>query len=147
MYQSQFSATQRGLLSALWISVLIQTVFRDIHQLVKPGFLDEIADGVFQGTVVTDWHFLFGAVILQLPIWMIVLSHALSDRSLVVTHRIAVPLMSVMPFLAWPSDPDDWFHTLMQFIALGAMLYVARPNARPVDENVDKCHLAVTESP
>ncbi len=130
MHPSHSSAMHRGLLSALWVSVLIQTVFRDIHQLVKPGFIDEIADGVFQGTVVTDWHFLFGAVILQLPIWMIVLSHALSDRALVLAHRVAVPPMAIMPFLAWPSDPDDWFHIAMQFLALGVMLAVARPAAR-----------------
>ncbi len=120
----------RGLLSALWITVLMQIVFRDIHQFISPGFIDEISRGVYQGSAITQWHFLFGGVILQLPIWMIALCHALPDRTLVLLHRALAPVVLAMSFLAWPTDPDDWFHIAMQGVALAAMVALSFPGRR-----------------
>lgn len=35
----------RALIASLWSVVLFNIIFRDIHQLLAPGFIDEFAPG------------------------------------------------------------------------------------------------------
>jgi len=44
----------RAKLSALWIYVFLNMIFRDLHELGRPGFLKEMMTGVVGGIRVTD---------------------------------------------------------------------------------------------
>lgn len=122
---------RRSLLASVWIVVLMNTIFRDIHQFLSPGFIDEIRTGTFNGQPLRDEVFLFGAIMLQLPFAMVVLSHLLNDQWLRVMTHVAVVLFIPALFLAWPSDMDDWFHIVVQTgLLLWMGFLVGRPSGR-----------------
>ncbi len=41
-------------LSSLWVFVFLNMIFRDLHELGRPGFLEEVMSGVVGGVQVTD---------------------------------------------------------------------------------------------
>ena len=123
------AAAPRAVLSALWIVVLMQILFRDIHEFLSPGFIDEVRSGALNGTPLTPAVFLLGGSLLQVPIWMIALCYVLPDASLRRVNLIAAPLVMGLAFLAWPGDPDDWLHIGAEIAALigVAGLCIRRP--------------------
>lgn len=67
-------------LSTLWIFVLFNVLFRDIHEFVKPGYLEQVMAGTTNGPQVTDQLLLLAGVILEIPILMVILSRVLKYR-------------------------------------------------------------------
>lgn len=123
-------AAPRTLISTLWLVVFLQIIFKDIHALVAPGFLDEISTGMYNGTPLTEELFLLGALIVQLPIWAIALTQALTSRAVGWLNLIAATYAAGIAFLAWPADLDDWFHLAAQYVALAWIATLAWPLAR-----------------
>ena len=50
----------KAVLSTLWMFVLLNIIFRDIHDLFRPGFLEEMMTGSVNGTEVTEEALLLG---------------------------------------------------------------------------------------
>lgn len=69
------------LLSTLWIFVVINMIFRDIHQLAKIGFLEEIMTGLVNGIKITDELMLIGGLLAEISIMMVLLSRILDDNA------------------------------------------------------------------
>lgn len=67
-------------LSTLWIFVLFNIVFRDIHELFRPGFLEEIMTGTVNGVQLTEERLLVAGIMMEIPIVMVVLSRVLKYR-------------------------------------------------------------------
>ena len=67
-------------LSTLWIFVLFNIVFLDIHAFLKPGFIEEIMTGIVNGTQMTEGLLLLGAIMMEIPIAMVLLSRILKYR-------------------------------------------------------------------
>ena len=67
-------------LSTLWIFVLFNLIFRDIHEFFRAGLLEEIITGVVNGTQVTEFVMLIGAIIVERTIVMVLLSRILDYR-------------------------------------------------------------------
>ncbi len=135
---------RRGVLSALWVVVLMNTIFRDIHQFISPGFIDEIRTGMFNGQPLRDEVFLFGAVMLQVPFGMIVLSHLLTEKWLRWLTRGAVLFFIPALFMAWPSDMDDWFHVTIQ---VGLLLWMGGIAGRPLGSVASRPAVAASGAP
>ncbi|MGB5370832.1 MAG: DUF6326 family protein [Flavobacteriaceae bacterium] len=106
------------LLSTLWVFILLNMVFRDLHQFGKKGFMEEIMTGVVNGVKITDELMLFGGFLAEIPILMVLLSRLLDDK----TNKWANIIASIVTLLilvsALPSaDMDDVFFMIVEFIA------------------------------
>ena len=67
-------------LSTLWIFILFNITFLDIHGLLKPGFLEEVMTGFVDGVQMTQELLLLGAIMMEIPIAMVLLSRVLKYR-------------------------------------------------------------------
>ena len=53
------------LLSTLWIFVILNIFARDIHELGRPGMLEQVMSGVVDGVVVTEGLMLLGGIMFE----------------------------------------------------------------------------------
>jgi hypothetical protein len=63
--------------STLWMFYLFNVIFRDIHEFVEPGFIEQIMTGTFNGMQITEELLLFGGFVAAVPISMVLLSRLL----------------------------------------------------------------------
>jgi len=109
----------RTLLSNLWILVLFNIVFRDLHQLGSPGFLEQMMSGVVNGVEITEQLMLIGGFLAEVPILMVLLSRILADRANKWANIIAgVIQLGVFATSAPYADMDDVFHMFFQVAAI-----------------------------
>ncbi len=76
-------------LSLLWIIVMLNMAFADILSLYVPGIHEELAS--FAGDIPITYLMLFGAVKIQIPIFMIFLSRVLKHKA----NRLANIIASI----------------------------------------------------
>ncbi len=118
-----------GLMSALWAYVMLNTLFRDIHELFRPGFITELTDG---DLATSDTALVVAAIALQFPLAMIVLNHVLADRVARPANIALAVLTAVSLAGTWPKDADDVAFAGFQLIGLAAIIVLAwspRPEA------------------
>lgn len=77
--KSSVPEDRRGVLSTLWIFVLLNMIFADIVGFMNPGALEEIIAGAV-GFEITQEILLVFSVLLEIPIAMIFLSRILKYR-------------------------------------------------------------------
>ena len=107
------------LLSSLWIFILLNIVFRDLHQLGKAGFIEEIMSGEVNGIKLTDELALIGGVLAEIPILMVLLSRILNDKANKWANIIAGIITLAVFATAVPSaDMDDVFHMVIEVAAI-----------------------------
>ena len=70
----------KALLSTLWIFVLFNMIFRDLHEFGRPGFIEEIMTGIVNGVQITEELMLLGGIMAEVPISMVLLSRVLNYR-------------------------------------------------------------------
>ena len=116
----------RSLLSTLWIFILFNMIFRDLHQFGKEGFIEEIMSGVVNGVKITDELMLFGGFLAEIPILMVLLSKILPNRANKWTNIIASVITVPVLLSAAPSaDMDDIFFMTIEVIAFLSIIYIA----------------------
>lgn len=115
----------RSLLSTLWIFVLLNIAFRDIHELFRAGQLEEMIAGNVNGTQITEELMLLGGIMIEIPIAMVLLSKLLPYRSNRWANLIASLLMVVIAFGNPPRDLDDFWFLAMEVIALLLIIWYA----------------------
>ena len=107
------------LLSTLWIFILLNIVFRDIHQLGSAGFLEELMKGMVNGIKLTDELALVGGILAEIPILMILLSRILNNKANKWANLIAGTITLAVFATAAPSaDMDDVFHMVIEVVAI-----------------------------
>jgi len=107
------------LLSTLWIFVLFNMIFRDLHQLGKAGFIEEIMSGAINGVKLTDGLALVGGFLAEVPILMVLLSRILEDKANKWANLIAGIITLVVFATAAPyADMDDVFHMVIEVVAI-----------------------------
>lgn len=113
------------LLSTLWLFILLNIVFRDIHQFVLASHLEMLLTGYYNGMEITEELMLLGGVLVQVPIAMVLFSLLLPRRiGRPVTILAAMITMGTLLSSA-PSDLDDTFHLVIELAALAAILWTA----------------------
>ena len=112
-------------LSALWLFILLNIIFRDLHQFANRPFLEMLLTGTYNGIEVTEELMLLGGFLAEVPIAMVLLS-------LVLTRRIGRPVTFVAAFItaatlvsSAPSDMDDVFHLVIELAAMVAIVWTA----------------------
>lgn len=112
---------RRSLLSTLWIFILFNMIFRDLHQFASEDFIEEIMSSEFPEELVL----VFGLVI-EIPIMMVLLTRILNDKVNKWLNILAslITLAGLMSTLG-TADMDDIFFTIVESCALAAIIVVA----------------------
>ncbi len=116
---------KRALLSTLWIFVLLNMIFRDIHEFFRLGLLEEMMTGIVNGNQVTEQVMLIGAFMVEIPILMVLLSRILNYRinrwANIIIGAVTIALVIGMG----QKDLDDIFFATVEVIALSAIIWLA----------------------
>ena len=121
---------RRALLCALWMFVLLNFIFRDLHEIVKAEFLADAVNGIYNGREVTEAMFLLGGVIVEVPIVMMLMAWVLPLRPVRWANIVVAPLFG-LTLIGAPGDLDDYFHFSLMAIALAAIVWKAWSWERP----------------
>ncbi len=127
----------RALLCALWMFVLLNFIFRDLHEIVKAEFLADAVNGIYNGREVTEAMFLLGGVIVEVPIVMMLLAWVLPLQLSRWANIVVAPLFG-LTLIAAPGDLDDYFHFSLMAMALAAIVWKAWTWERPASSAVGK---------
>lgn len=113
-------------ISALWIVVLFNMTFRDFHEFLRSGYLEELLAMTSNGAQVSEGLLLSAAVVLQIPIGMIFLTQVLNVKVSRWANMIGAVIMIVgivvnnlMP------DLDDVFFYAVACAAMFAIIWYA----------------------
>jgi hypothetical protein len=109
---------ERLKLFALWLFILFNNIFRDIHQMTLKSHLEMLLTGYYNGMEVTETIMLFGAFVVNIPISMLLVS-LFTKQS--VNRKINMIAGSIMPLILLtspPTDMDDYFHLTIEILAL-----------------------------
>jgi hypothetical protein len=115
----------KALLSTLWIFVLFNIAFRDIHEILRPGFLEEVMTGTVNGVQMTEGFLLLGGMMLEIPIAMVLLSRVLPYRANRWANIIAGPIAIALIVFGGPSDLDDVFFATIEVVTLLLIVWYA----------------------
>lgn len=120
--QKQILAIEiKAKLSNLWMFYLFNTIFRDIHEFIEPGFIEQAMTGTFNGTQITEQLLLFGGVVAEVPISMALLSRLLPYGANRWANIIAAVIVLAFEINNGTTDMDDTFH---MFIEISALLFI-----------------------
>jgi hypothetical protein len=114
----------RLLLSILWVFIILNFFARDIHELGRPGILEQMMSGTFDGVVVTEMLMLTGGIMIEIPMLMTVLA-LLLPHGINRWANIGVGLLTMVMIVAMNPDLDNVFFMSIQLIALIAVVGIA----------------------
>ena len=123
--QQLTSIDMKSKLSTLWIFVLFNMLFRDIHELFRPGFLAEMMTGTVNGNVITEEFMLIAGILLEIAIGMVLLSRILNYRFNRWANILAAGFTILFMFANGVNDLDDIWFLSMSLIALTAVIWLA----------------------
>ena len=116
---------RKALLSTLWIFVLLNIIFRDLHEFISPGFLEEAITGYVDGMQITERLVFIGAIIVEIPIAMVLLSRVLKYRVNRWLNIIAAAITIVVVFSSVSTVPADIFFDAIEVVALSLIIWYA----------------------
>jgi Sec-independent protein secretion pathway component TatC len=113
-------------LSSLWIVVLFNMLFRDIHEFARTGYLEELLAMTSNGAQIPEGLLLAAAIVLEIPIIMIFLIQVLNVK----VNRWANPIAAIVMIVAIVSnnlapDLDDLFYLVFECVALILVIWYA----------------------
>ena len=109
-------------LFALWLFILLNIIFRDIHQMTLKSHLEMLLTGYFNGMEITDTIMLVGAIIVNVPISMLLVSLFLPRKTTRILSVISAIILTLSFFMSPPTDMDDIFHLTVELIAIGVII-------------------------
>ncbi len=119
-------ANPRILLSVLWIFIILNFFARDIHELIRPGMLEQMMSGTIDGVVVTEVLMLLGWLMIEIPILMTILAlllpHGINRWANIVVGLLTMAMIVTMNL---KPDLDNVFFMGIQLIALIAIIGIA----------------------
>ena len=116
-------------LSALWVFVLLSMLFRDIHELANPEFVEQMLS-----QTVPESLLLVAGIILAMPILMVPLNHLLPPVWSRRANLLVVLIIAVAIITNPPGDLDDYWFTALELVGLVVIAWLAwrwRPEVTP----------------
>ena len=111
---------------ALWTFVFLNMIFRDLHELGRPGLLEEMMTGVVNGVQITDGLLLVGGFMIEISLLMIPLTQLLPFKANRLANMwiggLTIPLNI---FVYIPLDLDDIFFLVFEIAALLLIIWYA----------------------
>ncbi len=126
----------RAKLSFLWIFVLFNIIIKDIHDLFRPGLLEEMQNGIVNGNTITEEIILMGGILLEIPILMIVFSQFLPYKLNKWSNIGVAMLLMLTLFLNNPKDKDDIFFLITTTIGLLIIIVTVWSKRYLIDEEI-----------
>lgn len=118
--RERIARDRRGIISSLWVVFFLNMLFRDIHEIVRPGAIDE-----YQERVVSEGTFLAAGIALSVFISMIVLTRVLPDRRARIGN-LMVPVLALLGMTQGEvNDLDDAWFLAVEVVALAAIVAIA----------------------
>ncbi|EFL89931.1 DUF6326 family protein [Ahrensia sp. R2A130] len=116
----------RTLLTGLWTFVVLNFFARDIHELGRPGILEQMMSGTFDGVEITEALMLLGGVMIEIPILMTLLA-SLLPRQANRWINVVAGFLTMAMIVAGNLNPDldNVFFMGIQLIALVAIIRTA----------------------
>lgn len=116
----------RLLLSSLWIFIILNFFARDIHELGRPGMLEQLMSGTIDWVVITEMLMLIGGIMIEIPILMTILA-LLLPHEINRWANIGVGLLTMVMVVAMNLQPDldNVFFMSIQLIALIGIVGIA----------------------
>lgn len=121
----------KQLLSVLWIFILFNIIFRDIHQLITKDFITEIMSGVVNGTQITEELLFIGGFLVEIPILMVLLSRFLPYKANRLANLITATITLLVIISNTPSDMDDVFFMTIEVVAIFVIIWKSWKWANP----------------
>ena len=115
----------KALLSTLWIFVLLNIIFRDIHEFVKSGFLEEVMAGTVNGVEITEGLMVVGWMMAEIPISMVLFSRILKYQVNRWANIVTGTLTIAFVVSNGARDLDDVFFAVAEFVALALIVWHA----------------------
>ena len=113
-------------LSSLWVFIFLNMIFRDLHELGSPGFLQEMMTGVVNGVQITDGLMLIGGLMIAIPLLMVPLIQFLKVRvNRLANIWIGGLMIPNIIFTYSPPDLDDIFFMVIEIAALFLIILFA----------------------
>lgn len=128
---------ERVKLFALWLFILFNIIFRDIHQMTMKSHLEMLLTGYYNGMEVTDTIMLFGAVVVNIPISMLMVSLFTTWK---VNRRLNIVAGCLMPLIlitSPPTDMDDVFHLIVELLALLSIVTTSFGWREAMDKDIE----------
>ena len=116
---------RKVLLSTLWIFVLLNIIFRDIHELFRPGLLAEMMTGTVNGIQMTEGLLLVAGISIEISIAMVLLSRVLNYRVNRWANIIAGAIAIAFIIASGAGDLDDMFFATIEVVALLFVIWTA----------------------
>lgn len=100
-------------ISLFWLFAILNTLFRDVHELTTATAINEILSGYVNGNPITE-EVLFGAAFaVELLLLAFLLSSLLAPRAARMLNLFLAPLAIVGIIFGSPSDLDDYFFSVV----------------------------------
>ena len=117
---------RKVILSIIWVFVLMNMIYADIFNTMKPSYLAELE---YVSSAFPEGLILLFAIFMEIPIIMIPLAGLLDRKHNRLAHYIAVPLSIlwvVVPSILSSGTPMSYlFFATIEVIAMLLSLYVA----------------------
>jgi len=115
-----------------WVALALVMVFRDVHDLFRPGLIDGMRRGVVDGTRITEELMLVGGVGVLFVVDMPLVVRLLPRRPARVVLLSTTPVVAATVVLTGVRDADD---VLFLVVELGLLAWLGWVTWRwPVDE-------------
>ncbi len=111
-------------LSTLWIFILFNIIFRDIHEMFRPGMLEQMLSGTVNGTQMTNELLLIGSMMIEIPVLMVLLSRLLNYRiNRWANVFTALFMVAAIYMNSGNPDLDDLFFAGIELITLAVIIW------------------------
>ncbi|MGJ3245555.1 MAG: DUF6326 family protein [Elainellaceae cyanobacterium] len=114
-------------LSTLWIFFLLNIIFRDLHELAKPEYLEELMNGQ-----VSEQMLLLAGFMVEVPIAMVLFSRLLPYGANRWTNIVAAAIVLALAIFYGTTDLDDAFFLIVEVAALSFVIWSAWRWRNPV---------------
>lgn len=119
--QKQILAIEtKAKLSTLWIFVLFNVIFRDLHEFAKPEYLEELMNGQ-----VSEQMLLLAGFMIEVLIAMVLPSRLLPYGTNRWTNMIAAAIVLSLAITYGTTDLDDTFFLIVESAALSFVIWSA----------------------
>lgn len=108
-------------LVVLWLFVILNILFRDVHQLILKSQIEAILTGSVNGTEITEISMLVGGFIVEIPLIMLLVIVFSKTKFVKVVNIISALLYIPILFFSSYGDLDDYFFLTMEVAALVAI--------------------------
>jgi len=120
------SANERGTTIAfLWLFAILNTLYRDIHQLVVDTTIQEILTGHMNGNPVTEMALFAGAFAVELVLLAMLLSCLLKPNHARWMNLVVAPIAALGMMIVPPVDMDDHFFAIVVLATFAAIFALA----------------------